>query len=412
MMRKGSLIINELLKSALRYSIKYGDVSMFKKFFGIIPVMLLLVGTIALTQELPENPIEGREVFEEKGCMNCHAINGIGGNIGPDFGKHLFVGDEFNLFSKMWNHSPKMLLLMSHSSTQKPEFTGKEFKSLSNFLFFIRYLGQYGNVEAGKRLFVSKKCIECHSVGRPIAGKIPLDSMKIYASPVYLAQAMWNHSSEMKNLSKEKGIKLPQFSDNEFANLIAYIRSASSVKSEKNIYSYTGDPATGLKIFKAKGCYYCHVEKQIGPDLAKTNLNRSVTEIAGIMWNHLKGMLSAAKGFNKPFPKLSDNEMANIISYLYFESSSRSEGSSSEGEKLFLEKGCKSCHEIQNKSNAPIVGNMGPYNSAAQFLAALWNHVPAIEQSLLAKGEKLPVLLPNDVKSLYLFVNERSKKGK
>ncbi|MGC8595191.1 MAG: c-type cytochrome [Candidatus Kryptoniota bacterium] len=385
---------------------------MLKIFFVTIPAIMILLGPIIIAQNLPQNPIEGREIFEKKGCMNCHAINGVGGNIGPDFGKHLFVGDEFDLFSKMWNHSPRMLLLMSRSSTKKPEFTSREFENLSHFLFFIRYLGTYGSVSKGKRLFTRKECVRCHSIGHPVPGKIPLDSMKIYASPVRLAQAMWDHSFEMWKRGREKGIRFPTFSDNEFADLVAYIRATSSVKLEKNIYSYTGDPAAGEKLFKSKGCYYCHVEKQIGPDLTKTNLNHTVTQIAGIMWNHSEKMLLAAKSMNKPFPELSDDEMANLIAYLYFESSPKTEGTSSKGRKLFKEKGCESCHQIGNELNAPLVENIGPYDNVAQFLAELWNHVTQIEQSSLAEGKRLPVLLPNDVKSLYLFINEKAKKGK
>lgn len=400
------------IRFVTRDYIKRGDIKMSRIFLIVIPVVLFFVVSTTITQELPENPLEGREVFETKGCMNCHAINGVGGTIGPDFGKHVFVGDEFDLFSKMWNHSPKMLLIMSRSNRKWPQFTGREFKSLSNFLFFVRYLGEYGNASKGKKLFTSKKCIQCHSVGHPAPGKIPLDSMRIYASPVLLAQAMWNHSFEMRRLSKKLGVKLPTFSNNEFADLVAYIRSTSSIKTEKNVYSYTGDPAVGEKIFKEKKCYYCHVEKQIGPNLARMDLNRSVTEIAGIMWNHSEKMLLATNGLNVPFPILSDDEMANLISYLYFEGSYRTEGTSTKGEKLFVEKGCKSCHQIGSKSKAPIIKDIQPFSNNAQFLAALWNHMPGIEQSLLAKGKKLPVLLPNDVKSLYLFINEESKKGK
>ena len=31
-------------------------------------------------QQLPTNPIVGRIVFEEKGCIKCHAIDGFGGD--------------------------------------------------------------------------------------------------------------------------------------------------------------------------------------------------------------------------------------------------------------------------------------------------------------------------------------------
>ena len=385
---------------------------MIKNFTLRVLTAFILLGSLVFAQELPKNPIAGRNVFEEEGCMNCHAVNGVGGTIGPDFWKHIFFGNGYELISKMWNHSSKMMLMMTRSKTKRPEFTGENFRDLGNFLFFLRYLGQEGSASAGKRLFVSKKCVDCHSIGRPIPGKIPLDSMKVYVSPVYLAQAMWNHSVEMHKKGVATRVKLPTFSKNEFADLTAYIRKASSFKSEKEIYSYPGDPAQGEKLFKEKGCYYCHVEKPVGPNLSRFNLNESVTTIAGVMWNHSDRMAVATKGLKMPYPTFSDNQMADVISYLYFEGSPKTTGSEKLGARLFREKGCESCHQAGNHFNAPTVDKFEPFNDKYDFFAALWNHAQRMEQLLFSQGKQLPKLLPNEVKSLYLFIDGKTKSAK
>ena len=31
-----------------------------------------------------QDPAAGSRVFDQKGCVKCHAINGVGGKIGPD----------------------------------------------------------------------------------------------------------------------------------------------------------------------------------------------------------------------------------------------------------------------------------------------------------------------------------------
>ncbi len=388
------------------------DNCMAKNFTLRTAIILLLFASGLSAQQLPKNPLAGREVFEKEGCLNCHAVNGSGGTIGPDFGKQVFPGNAYDLLSKMWNHSQKMLLEMARTKTERPHFTGRDFRQLGDFLYFIRYLGQPGNASAGRRLFVSKGCVECHSVGRPKRGKIALDSMKIYVSPVRLAQAMWNHSILMHNRGVSKGVKLPTFSDNQFADLTAYIRSASSLKSDEEIYSYPGNPVRGEQLFKEKGCYYCHAEKPIGPTVGHINTNQSVTEIAGIMWNHSGKMAQAMKTLKRPFPLFSGDQMADVISYLYFEGTPKTTGSAELGARLFKEKGCENCHRAGNRFDAPAIGKFGPFHDKDDFLAALWNHAPQMEEILLTKGEQLPVLLPNEIKSLYLFIDAKAKAGK
>ncbi len=384
---------------------------MLKNPLLLVAFIFFFLGSSAWSQQLPKNPLEGRIVFEKEGCLSCHAVNGTGGTTGPDFGKQIFSGDNYDLLSEMWNHSEKMLLVMARTRTKRPSFTGQDFRELGEFLYFIRYLGQPGNISAGKRLFAGKECIQCHSVGGAVPGKIALDSLKIYVSPVHLAQAMWNHSNLMRRRGVRRGIKLPTFSDNEFADLTAYIRAASSLKSEERIYSYPGSPTLGEKLFKEKGCYYCHVEKPVGPNLDRINTNESVTRIAGIMWNHSGKMEAAMKTMKQPYPSFSGNEMADLISYLYFRGTPKTAGSAKLGEQLFKQKGCESCHEAGNRFNAPTVDRLGPFHDKDDFLAALWNHAPRMEELLLAKGKKPPVLMPNEVKSLYLFVDAKTKAG-
>jgi len=377
-----------------------------------IAFVFFLLATLAKSQGLPSNPLSGREALENEGCLNCHAVNGTGGSVGPDFGKQIFFGNDYDLLSKMWNHSQKMLLVMSRTKTERPHFIGENFREMADFLYFIRYLGQPGNSSVGNKLFVIKQCIECHSVGKVVPGKIALDTMKVFVSPIQLAQAMWNHSSRMQSRGAARRVKLPTFSNNEFADLSAYIRKASSLKTEEKIYSYPGNPVLGERRFKEKGCYYCHVEKPVGPNLDSINTNESVIQIAGSMWNHSGKMAEAMKIMKKPFPLFIDDQMADVISYLYFKNTPRTTGSEELGANLFKTKGCIDCHQPGNNFHAPTVGKFGPFHDEDDFLAALWNQEPKMEELLLARGKQLPKLLPNEIKSLYLFIDAKTKTEK
>lgn len=360
-------------------------------------------------KNLPENPIEGRIVLEKKGCINCHAVNGSGGNTAPDLGKNIFWGSDYDLISQMWNHSPAMLKKMAMKKIDHQNFTEKDFRSLRQFLSYLRYLGGSGNADKGKEMFNQMGCSNCHSIGKDNSNKIRLDKIGIYASPVYLAQEMWNHAITMQKMQKASNINVPMFKDDEFADLSSYIASVSSYKKQNKIYLKPGNPIAGEKIYSSKGCYYCHNEKNIGPDLTKINLNKSVTEIAGIMWNHSSQMTPAMQKYKIPMPAFKGNEMANLISYLYFNSKSEINGSESIGSKLTQSKGCVNCHSKSNNYNAAALSAIGPFSNEDVFFSELWNHLPLMEKSQYAKGKSLPKLLPSDIKSLYLYFNRKDR---
>ncbi len=357
--------------------------------------------------KLPENPIAGRFVFEQKGCINCHAINGSGGNTAPDLGKKVFFGNDYNLISDMWNHSSKMFNQMEETKVKKPDLQAKDFRSLRLFLYDLRYLGKNGNVKSGEKLFVKMGCTKCHSIGKTKSNKIRLDKTGVYASPVFLAQTMWNHAIKMQAMQKSSNIKVPVFKDDEFADLSSYIRAVCVYKSKNLKYMTPGNPVSGEKIFSEKGCFFCHNEKHIGPDLTKIDLNKSVTEIAGMMWNHSTEMEPAMEKFKIAMPAFKGNEMADLISYLYFNNKQQVNGTADFGQKILSDKGCINCHVSGNSYKAADSKLIGPFNNKDEFFSDLWNHLPLMQKNLYFKGKTLPKLLPSDIKSLYLYFNRK-----
>ncbi len=358
-------------------------------------------------QILPKNPLNGRIVFEQKGCINCHSINGSGGKTAPDFGRQIFFGSNYDLISAMWNHSPEMLKQMDSKNISKQDLSAKDFESLNYFLNFLKYLDVKGNAANGKKLFVKMKCVDCHSIGKSGSKKISLDKIGTYASPLYLAQVMWNHAAKMQTMQKQSGLKVPVFKDNEFADLSSYIESISANGKREKVFMSPGNPLKGEGLFKSKKCFYCHEQKQIGPDLTKYDFNKSVTEIAGMMWNHASSMTAAMTRYKIAYPEFKNSEMADLISYLYFKNQSRVEGSAAEGKKLLSGKGCISCHSQNNSYKAPAANAIGPFYNTDSFFSDLWNHLPMMEKTSFAKGKTLPKLLPSDVKSLYLYFNRK-----
>jgi cytochrome c2 len=60
-----------------------------KYILGTVAVFLMAFGA-AMAQPLfssTQDPIAGSRVFGTKGCAHCHAVNGVGGQVGPDLGR-------------------------------------------------------------------------------------------------------------------------------------------------------------------------------------------------------------------------------------------------------------------------------------------------------------------------------------
>src|ERR1039458_2085743 len=260
-------------------------------------------------KELPRNPLEGRVVFENNNCINCHSINGFGGRTAPDFNSDNFLSGDYELITDMWNHSPKMLKMIDQLNAKLQKMNTEDFHKLRYFIAFLGYISKNGSVSKGKELFVQMNCVKCHSVGKSVPDKISLDKTGYNASPIYLAEVMWNHAAQMHKKQETSKITIPVFKGNEFASLAAYLESISTQgkknknqetskitipvfkgnefaslaaylesistqgKKNKNLM-YPGNPVQGEKLFNSKNCAYCHLKEKIGAPLDKINLHK------------------------------------------------------------------------------------------------------------------------------------------
>jgi len=88
-----------------------------------------------------------------------------------------------------------------------------------------------GDPANGSQLFVSKGCSDCHSFnGQGGEDAPPLDSMTGHLSAGEIADMsgdIWNHLPQMIHHFKEEGIPFPTFSDEQMADLIAYLHGGA-----------------------------------------------------------------------------------------------------------------------------------------------------------------------------------------
>lgn len=378
-------------------------------FYGFTSGNFLIQQKQIDKKNLPKNPLDGRIVFEHNGCINCHSINGFGGKTAPNFSSENFLSGDYDLITQMWNHSPKMLKMIEQINTDKQNLSTEDFRKLRYFIYFLGFINNNGSVSKGQELFTQMKCVNCHSIGKVIPGKINLNKIGYYASPIYLAQVMWNHAAQMHKKQKASNIESPLFKENEFANLAAYLEAVSTLGKRNKNFMFPGNPVEGERLFESKNCSYCHIKNDIGTSLSKIDMHKNVNEIAGLLWNHSNVMESFMFKHKISWPLFKNDEMGNLLAYLYFYNSKQVKGSVEEGQKILAEKGCLNCHFNGNAYKTVTASEIKPFENIDELFSRLWNHMPLIEKDYYTKGKELPKLIPEDVKSMYLYFNRTQR---
>lgn len=328
-----------------------------------------------------QDPVAGSRVFGEKGCSRCHAVQGVGGRVGPDLGRIPRPRSFFDLAAAMWNHLPRMAERMRELRIARPALDARETGDLIAFLFTLNYFEPPAGAQVGRRLFAEKRCVVCHQVGGS-GGVIgpSLDAVAQAGSPIAVAAAMWNHGPAMAEMMRARRIERPTFRDSELGALIAFLRAASPVAAEGPLYVLPGRADAGERLFADKRCRDCHGAGGrgggVGPDLAERGAQLGLVQFASAMWNKAPAMREAMRARGIPVPQLTPEEMADLVAYLYAVQYFALPGDAPRGATLLGERGCLDCHTVRAPGGrVPIdLAQAEGLDSPAAVVAALWNH--------------------------------------
>jgi len=378
----------------------------------------LLVGIISRTEggdipfyQLPERSTEGGRLFMEKGCIECHSINGLGGTGGPDLGKVRAVWSFLDIAGVMWNHLPKMQSEFEEKRLNRPELKSEEMFQIVAFVYFLSYFGSPGDPEEGELTFFKKDCIKCHSVGsQGSRAARPLDRFQFYRSPAFISAALWNSSKRMTDAMRQRNIPRPTYEAQDIANILAYIRKEGNASEGLPYYLPLGSAQRGGQMFRQKGCVTCHAVRgqggQVGPALGTWDSGGVLSKMAGAIWNHGPEMWSAMADVQMEYPEFSAEEMSDLMTYLYFSSFIDDSGDASEGKKLFNEKGCALCHGDGASNEEQIAPDPAELHlsSAPEVIAALWNHAAEMKEATVLVDVAWPRFKPGEMADLVKYI--------
>ncbi len=388
----------------------------------LVACLVVLLPGFAFAQPLfspTQDPLAGERVFNAKGCVKCHAVNGAGGKVGPDLARALRPRTFYDLAAALWNHAPRMADRMRQLGIARPQLDARASADLAAYLFTLGYFDRPGNAQAGRRLFTEKRCVVCHKVGTTGGAIGPaLDGLKPLASPIYLAAAMWNHGPQMAELMEREKITRPTFMGSELVDLIAYINSASPKASRAPLYVLPGRADEGGRLFVQKRCVECHSMGGPGdpivPSLAERALHRSLTEFAAAMWNKAPAMYQAlASRLEGSVPQLRPEEMADIVAFLYAARYFKEAGDPHNGAIVATNKGCLNCHGLYGERGkvASDLSAAPGLDTPAGVLSALWNHSFIADPRTERDRTPWPTLRGKDMADLvaYLRAFKRAK---
>jgi cytochrome c len=84
----------------------------------------------------PMDSARGRDAFLEKGCIVCHQVHGVGGQVGPSFDAADMPGpmNTFDFAARMWRGAPAMVTMQQDLFGEVIDLTGQELADIIAFV--------------------------------------------------------------------------------------------------------------------------------------------------------------------------------------------------------------------------------------------------------------------------------------
>ncbi len=190
---------------------------------------------------------------------------------------------------------------------------------------------------------------------------------------------------------------------------------AQQAPSAANPFAPSWRMLAGFDVFAAKGCGQCHGLRGIGPvtgpDLARVSSGSGFYDIGAALWNHLPRMGAEMRQASMQRPRLTPREAADLIAFIFTAQYHDESGNPKAGAQLFASKGCAQCHAVAGAGGTvgPALDALKRANSPVLVAAAMWNHGPAMAETMRARGIARPTLEGKELLDIIAYVTTTAR---
>src|SRR5262249_2379252 len=208
----------------------------------------------------------------------------------------------------------------------------------------------------------------------------------------------------------------PTLEGKELLDIIAYVTATARDTGGDTAQVVPGTPATGKKLFSERHCATCHAVAgkggRVGPALGRSGHHLSLTEVAALLWNHGPKMWAAMKERGIDVPKLSGQDTADILAYLYVAHYFDPTASARRGAAALTAKGCTTCHSVNGKGGkvAADFAKSTVIGSPASVIAGMWDHGPLMETAGQKQSVSWGMLKGRDLADITTYFNSLNKR--
>jgi mono/diheme cytochrome c family protein len=168
----------------------------------------------------------GWQVFQSKGCVQCHSISRGTAGTGADLGPNRPLPPTYSQFAAaMLNHFPAMQRANGEAS-ELPTFRDGEMADVTVFIYSLHYLEPSGSPQVGASVFAWRGCNSCHGEAAEGTAKGPsLRGRGQSYTSVRLATDLWRHGSRMYSQTRNQRQPWPALQPSDVGDLLWFLNT-------------------------------------------------------------------------------------------------------------------------------------------------------------------------------------------